>query len=189
MRIVRTVVIQALFALAAFGQGTPVNQVSGPPPTQSSNVLLPFYDAGNNAIYICASPLQQAATTQKRSDSTLTNIVVLTNVGTVTTSAAHGLYIGARVTISGATVDTDLNATYVVTTIPSTTTYTIATVSVANATYTEATLVITTTNPLTTRPIWALLVDKFASTSANANLIYSAWQTSIQIICDNRTQY
>jgi hypothetical protein len=130
---------------------------------------------------------------KKRSDSTLTSIGVNsgTGVGTVTTNASspHGLYVGARVTISGATVDTDLNGTYVVQTVTSTTVYTITTANVGTATYTESTLVITTTNPLTTLPIWALLVNKYASAAAGANLIYSAWQIPLTIICDNRATY
>lgn len=161
----------ALFAVSAFGQAGPdVNQVGGPPNYPA--LFLPFYDGSGNLIYGCSAAPIQAATTQKRADSTLTSIGVATNVGTVTTANPHGLYIGARVAITGATVDTDLNATYVIATVPSTTTYTIATVAVADGTYTESTLVITTRAPLNTLLIWSLLVQKF---NGSNQLIYSQW--------------
>lgn len=76
--------------------------------------------------------------------TTLTSIVVSTNVATATTGAAHGLVPGSQVTISGATVDTSLNATYTVLTTPAPTTLTFTTSSVSDATYTESTLVMTT---------------------------------------------
>jgi len=75
-----------------------------------------------------------------RSDATLTNIVVATNVGTATTAAAHGLSASDPFTVQDATVDTDLNGTYTIATTPSPTTLTFATTDVADATYTEATL-------------------------------------------------
>jgi hypothetical protein len=81
----------------------------------------------------------------RRNDATLTSIVVAANVATATTAAAHGLWIGQKVTIAGATVDTDLNGGYTIASTPTSTTFTFATVSVANATYTEATLVASVT--------------------------------------------
>lgn len=81
----------------------------------------------------------------RRSDSTLTSIVVAANVATATTAAAHGLWIGRQVTVAGATVDTDLNGVYSIVAVPTSTTFTFRTVSVANATYTESTLVASVT--------------------------------------------
>ena len=77
-----------------------------------------------------------------RAAGTLTNIVVNTNVGTVTTAGGspHGKHIGDIVHVTGATVDTDLNGLYVVQSTAGASTLTINTSSVANATYTEATL-------------------------------------------------
>jgi hypothetical protein len=60
-------------------------------------------------------------------------------VGTVTWPA-HGLEAGCSVTLSGATVDTDLNATYIIATAPTVDTFTIPTVAVGNGTYAESTL-------------------------------------------------
>jgi hypothetical protein len=73
-------------------------------------------------------------------DASLTNIVVSTNVATATTAAAHGLSVGSRITIAGATVDLQLNTTAIVLSVPLTTTFTFATVDVADATYTDATM-------------------------------------------------
>lgn len=174
-------------AVAAWGQGQAVNQVGDPPPTPELKLF--YYDGSSNLQYICwARQNQMASSTQKRSDSTLTNIVVLTNVGTVTTSAAHGLYIGARVIVSGATVDTDLNATYTVATVPSSTTYTIATANVANATYTDSTLVITTSYPLTTNPVWAIQVLTYTSTTLTASY-WARASVGYGLACTDRTTY
>lgn len=75
-----------------------------------------------------------------RSDASLTNIVVLTNVATATTAAAHGRSSGEKLTVQDATVDTDLNGNYTIASTPSPTTLTFATTDVADATYTESTL-------------------------------------------------
>ncbi len=174
-------------AASAFAQGgTPMNQVQGPPPAPW--VGLPFYDGSSNLQYMCWAPQLQPATTQKRSTSSLTSIAVSTNVGTVTTAAAHGLYIGARVTISGATVDTDLNGTYIVATVPTDETYTIATASVADATYTESTLVITTTWPLTTLARWAINVFTYSGTTFTGTY-WANSSTGPGLACTARTSY
>jgi len=93
-----------------------------------------FY-SGSNLQYVCDAPISVPATTVSRSAATLTNIVVAANVGTVTTATAHNLWVGARVAVSGSATSA-LNATYTVLTIPSSTTYTIATSGVSDATYT-----------------------------------------------------
>ena len=71
---------------------------------------------------------------------TLTNVVVSSDVGTVTTPGTHGLTAGDVVYITGETADTDLNGTYTIATSASTTTFTIATASVANGTYIACTV-------------------------------------------------
>lgn len=77
-----------------------------------------------------------------RAAGTLTNIVVNTNVGTVTTAGGspHGKRIGDIVHVTGATTDTDLNGIYVVQSTAGASTLTINTSNVANATYTDATM-------------------------------------------------
>lgn len=85
---------------------------------------------------------------------TLTSIVDSSNTATVTTSTAHGLSVGSRVTISGVVTDTDLNGTYYVQTVGSTTTFTVTTSSVTDATYNASGIVLSTTAPRSTAAIW-----------------------------------
>lgn len=117
---------------------------------------------GTNLIYACvASPTNKTATpgyytySLSVTGATLTSIVVLTNVGTVTTAAAHGLMVGQTTTVSGSTTSA-LNANYVIQTVPSTTTFTIATSGVGNATYNNAALTLSGVAPLLTSPIWSI---------------------------------
>jgi hypothetical protein len=185
-----------LIAVTAFGQGATVAISKGTP--DAAYTALYFY-SGSNLTYICKTPAfrQQPtftwATVPTTGQGTLTNIVVLTNTGTVTTAAAHGLTIGNRVTIAGATVDTDLNGTYYVQTVPSSTTFTITTASVANATYTDATMTLSTTAPRTTAAIWNierfgydgssnLITDQFSVTNTTGGIAV----TTFGFICDNR---
>lgn len=148
-----------------------------------------FYDGSSNLTYICEALQRQAtATTVTKAATTLINIVVSTNVATVTTSSAHKLYPGARVTVTGATVDTDLNASYVVLTVGSTTTYTFATVAVADATYTDAGLVISTNNPLTSASVWAIQIQTYISTTMAGQYMAGA-SRGFGLSCDSRTSY
>lgn len=84
--------------------------------------------------------------TAKVSDLTLTSIVNSGTTATITFHSTHygtvELQAGDTITISGATVDTDLNGTYTVNSKTSTT-VTVTTASVTNATYTESTLTVT----------------------------------------------
>ncbi len=181
MKPILALVILCVSAVAQDGPNT--SQTAGPPVRAATSLL--FYDGSGNVIYRCRAWSTQNTSTFARSDSSLTSIVVLTNVGTVTTAAAHGLQVNNSITISGATVDTDLNGTYVIATVPSTTTFTIATASVANATYTESTLQFTTRAPRTSAPIWE--IDKFTVTGSNTTAIQSSGGVStLNAICDNR---
>lgn len=145
-----------LLCLNALAQtvGQPVRVV--PYPTEAPTRFLD-YDGSNNLIYVCATnPVaSQSAYSLSVTGATLTSIVVLTNVGTATTAAAHGLQIGQSVVVSGSTTGA-LNATYKVATTPSTTTFTIATAGVADGTYNNGPLTISGTAPLLTGAIWAI---------------------------------
>ena len=61
------------------------------------------------------------------SPKTVSNKALTANVATLTTSAAHGFAVGQWVTVAG--VDATFNGTYVVATVPSTTTFTYAKVA------------------------------------------------------------
>lgn len=163
-------------------EGPVVNQSSGPP--MSAWTLLQFY-SGADLIYVCYARPNQPEKVFARSDNSLTSIAVATNVATATKAADHGLQIGNKIVVSGATVDADLNGEYVIATVPTSTTYTFATVSVADATYTEATLQIATTAPRTTEPIWAINYRLYDT----AKLTHSQWadgNTVADNVCDDR---
>jgi len=159
------------------GQGAPVTLNPFPPNSVATTV---FTYSGTYPIYQCITKPNgpwndgrvPASFSWTRTASTLTSIAVATNVGTVTTSTAHGLRVGNPVVVTGATVDTDLNATYVIATVPSTTTFTITTAAVADATYNESTLVLFTSAPRTTVAIWSIM--KYLYDGSN-NLISTAW--------------
>lgn len=178
------VLICACVALAQ----TPVNQVGGPPP--SAFISLYFYDASNNLQYECRAPQSGAVTTWTKAASTLTNIVDSSNTATLTFAAAHKLYVGARITIAGVTTDPDLNGTYVVKTVPLTTTATITTASVTDTTYTDAGMTVSTSNPLTSATVWAIHVFTYdASNLLTAAYWATAATTAARLKCDDRATY
>lgn len=98
------------------------------------------------------------AGTFKKSDSTLTSIVVSSNLGTFTVPGGHGYVTGQPVITSGATVDTDLNKQCLIT-VSSSTVFTCPTVSVANGTYSESTLKITSSDKVLAGCGWECMVN------------------------------
>lgn len=192
----KKLIIGLLAALSLYGQNTTVALSRGNP--DAAYTALYFYST-TYLTYVCRTPAfrQQStytwAVTPTTGQGTLTSVAVLTNVGTVTTSANHGLTVGNRVTIAGATVDTDLNGSYYVQTVGSATTFTISTSSVANATYVDAGMSLYTTAPRTTAAIWN--IEKFTYDGSN-NLVADQFSvgnvtggiatTAYSFICDNR---
>ncbi len=174
-----------LAAVAMYGQdGTPVNDSQGPPYVSYTTILK---YSGADLVATCQARSQQPTATFIISGATpyaLTSIAVATNVGTVTTVSAHGLGVNDKIVVAGATVDTDLNGTYKIATVGSTTTFTVATVAVADATYTEAGLKFTTNAPRTTQPIWA--ITKFALAAAVLQSVkWVNGSAGMNQICDN----
>jgi hypothetical protein len=179
--------ILALFAFAAvaFAQ-SPVYQVDSPTPMR----VLGFPTDGTSLRYLCYTPQRNDLTTsvKRAATATLTNIAVSSNTATVTTVAAHGLYVGARVTVSGATVDSDLNGSYTVLTIPTSTTYTFTTAAVSDATYVEATLIISTSETLTTAESWKIQVITYVGT-VWAGTHWANGGTSFTLRCSDQATY
>lgn len=172
-KIFSPVAIVALLCTALFSQqtGTPVGVVQFPNQTPTRFM---DYAGGSNLTYLCLAPSVNQSSTPGNytyslsvTDGMLTSVVVATNVGTVTTVAAHGLMIGQKTTVSGSTT-TALNATYTVLTTPSATTFTIATAGVGDATYNNGPLTLSGEAPLLTSPIWS--IQKFTYDASN-NLI------------------
>ncbi len=183
----RILLIAATVASLVAQEGTPVNMSISAPLVGYTNL---FFYSGSDLQYACRAKSQQPTATFATAATTptpyvLTSIVVLTNVGTVTTVSDNGLKVNDKIVISGATVDTDLNGTYKIATVTNSKVFTIATVSVANATYTDVTLQIATTAPRTTMPIWS--IQKF--TSVTSQITASQWAigtSGTTQICDNR---
>lgn len=183
-RTMKRFVFAILIACLALGQeGTPVNQSISAPLTAYSNL---YFYSGTDLVYACRAKSIQPTATFARSDSTLTNIIDAANTSTVTTASAHGLAINDKVVVSGATVDTDLNGTYLVQTVGSTTTFTITTASVSDATYTEATLKFTTTAPRDTAAIWSMQKYTYVANALTAAQWANGTSAPNQI-CANRS--
>lgn len=148
-----------VFAAAAFSQSQATNQVGGPPP----NNYVSVFDISSTPQYVCQAQAVQPVTTFPLG-GTLTNIVVSSNVGTITFTSTSYLWVGAQITVTGATVATALNATYKVTGV-SGSTATITTAGVANATYTDAGMMVATNAPLLNNPVWAIQITQYTSGS------------------------
>lgn len=141
-----------------------------------------FYDGSSQLEYICVADKVQPKKTWSIAGSTLTSIVDSSNTSTITTATAHGLLPGNQIVIEGATIDTDLNGTYVIATTPTTTTFTITTASVSDATYNEASLLFHTRAPRTSDLQWSITKYRY---DGSGNLI-SEQNSDAPQICDNR---
>ncbi len=187
-----------LTAAAALAQ-TSVSQTEKP---SNDAVEARYYrDGSNNLEYTCealatqpkdsvwtrsASTSMQPNTPSSVGQKTLTSIADSGTTGTVNITA-HGLSVGQWVTVSGATVDTDLNGTYVVVTA-SANSFTITTANVTDATYNEATLKVVSAAPRTNAMIWA--VRKFYYTGTYIDRSVPAIGSNGMVrSCDSRTTY
>jgi hypothetical protein len=156
-------------------------------------------DADLNGIYTVTvtSTVAFTITTANVTDGTYTdNTTVLaknsiadaTNTATVTTSQPHGLAVGNRIIIAGVTADTDLNGSYVIATVPSTTSFTITTANVTDGTYSDSGLVISTTAPRSSAGVWAIY-QKYYTTTAIDRQAWAEGSTAMTRICDSRATY
>ena len=143
--------------------------------------------SGSNPEYIgWARSWQPTKTLVRAAGGPFISVAVSTNVGTVSWTA-HGLAAGNRVTIAGATVDLQLNDTYVIATV-STNSFTITTASVSDATYTEATLTISTNAPSTGDPIWAIQKNVY-STNSPVQVYFAEWRSDANLSWGSRASY
>lgn len=153
------------------------------------------YDASGNVTYIgTALAIQPREERFTRTACVgcfgLTSIAVTTNVATATTVQNHGLLPKMKIVVRNATVDTDLNGTYQIATVPSATTFTFATSSVADATYTEATLEFATSAPRTSRPMWQIKCFNLGTTGGASGQVVAIMNNSgewLKQVWDNRT--
>jgi hypothetical protein len=190
-----------LIALAvcacAFGQ-TVVRTSARPAPEGAEELF--YRDGSGNSEYYCVadSPsltsifsVTAALSLQPRTSISVVNVTDITVVGTtatVTFSGAHGLRVSNRLVVSGATVDTDLNGSYNVATVGSSSTLTFTVASVSAATYNEATLKISTTAPRSNSNVWSIQRNYYTGAAFDR----SAWAygaPSGDKACDSRTDY
>ena len=188
-----------LTALVALPQATvPTDRPPDGPPRHAYE-RLHFRDGSNNFEYECISEARVFNTRFARTSAlsfpplpsgtitTLTSIVVLTNVATANITA-HGLRVGARVTVAGATVDTDLNGAYTVATVPGANSFTFATASVADATYNEATLLLESQAPRDSSNVWAI-IKRFYTATALDREVFARGTATMSFACASRTTY
>ena len=167
------------------------DQIQSEAPPRFGWQKLCYYDASGNLEYLCFAPVSAIASASVAVAATLTNIVVSANVGTANTVAAHGLTPGSKVVLSGWTVDVQLNGTYEVKTVPTSTSFTITTVDVTGAptTYTDATGAATFTSIPDTAACWA--IQKFWYDTGN-KMVKSGWAegtTTPSLIAASRATY
>lgn len=184
----RLAVFIALSASLVFAQqgSQPVNTVIGPAPYPT--VTLYFY-SGSSVTAICYANALNPITTFYRSSNTLTNIVVASNVGTITLSSTAQFWVGQQVTVAGSTTAA-LNGTYRINTV-SGSTATITTVAVGDATYNNAAMTLSTTGPMLNANVWSIQLFTYIST--NLTTSYFAGTPSVTtpqgIACSNRGNY
>lgn len=188
----KTALLLLLCSVTAIAQQTTV-AISKEAPNQGVTTFT-YKNAGGNPQYACKAKGVQLvyvwAVTPSSSQGTLTNIVVSSNVGTVTMSANHGLNVNNIVTVFGSTTAA-LNGTYIIQTGGavsggSATAFTITTVGVSNGTYATTNLAVSTLAPRTTAGIWSIEQFTYDSTGFAIADQYANGNTAQTNICDNR---
>lgn len=184
-RMISLMITLFLVAMAAFAQG-PTVTLSGGNSAQAFTSSNTF--SGTNLTFRCKAKANAVAEETWAISGTLTSIAVSTNVGTVTTTVAHGLRVGNKITVSGVLVgdDLDLNGIYIIQTVGAATTFTIATVDVSDGTYNTAGTQFVSSDPRTSSAIWS--IQKFTYDGSN-NLTTEMWadgNTSFDNVCDDQ---
>lgn len=192
----RILLIALLVCASAIAQ-TNVRQ-SARPSTEGTEDLA-FRDGSGNTEYVCTADSPSATSSFARNGSgvqpnssvalvNITNIVVASTTATVTFDGDHGLRPGNWITVSGATVDTDLNVRVKIATVGSSTTLTFTVANVTATTYTESTLRITTTAPRSNANVWSLN-RLYYTGSAFDRSVWAQGDPQFKGSCDSRTTY
>lgn len=186
-----------LSASLMFGQAQAVNVVSGPPPYNWPGL---FFYSGSNLIYACYAPgYSFSPFLWDVADSSLTNIVVAANVGTITFGGVNQTWPGMIIVVTGSTTPA-LNGTYKITgpnlsatSGVSGSTATIATSGVSNGTYTNAALVITTNVPPLNAKAWSINVLSYNATPSIQASYWAGLPSGPNVPqglqCSNRANY
>ena len=188
----RTLTILFFSLIGLHAQTSPELTLSIAPPTTPYTSLF-YRDGSNNVEYICKALSDQPVYVWYAANGSpvLTSIVDASNVATVTTAADHGLLVGNRVNVSGVTTDTDLNGTYVIATVPTSTTFTIATANVADATYSggaDPAMKLDTDAPRVNASIWSIQRNFYTTTYVDRTS-WAEGATATRNSCATRTSY
>lgn len=182
----RTLILFILSIAGLYAQTSPEYTKSIAPPTTPYTYLM-FRDGSNNIEYICRALSNQQNFTWTISAATLTSITDATNVATVTTSTNHGLAVGNSVSVYGSTTAA-LNGGYIITAVPTPTTFRFSTTGVADGTYNNAALGVATTSPRSNANIWS--IQKFYYTTTYMDRYgWAESATAVNKSCDNRANY
>ena len=184
----RLILFLGVLGIPAFAQCTAGSMSTSS--TQANCVQQLFYNSTPSLTYVCAANALQPVSTFYRSSSTLTSIVVATNVGTINFSSTSYLWVGATVVVAGSTTSA-LNGTYQVSAV-SGSTATIATSGVADATYNNAAMTVSTTSPLLNASVWAIQVLKYNATPSLTSVFWAGLpSTSVPhaLKCSDRGNY
>jgi len=165
-----------LFSASLFGQA-------------NNPVYLYFYNGSSQITHICAANALQPTTTYTIGALPgMTNVVVATNVGTITLGTTAYLWVGQRITLAGF-VTTALNATYTVSAV-SGSTATITTSGVADGTYNTSGATLSTTGPVLNNSVWSIQIFTYSSTLLATSYFAAGGVTpSNQLACSNRANY
>lgn len=189
----KAMLLLALALPSAFGQNSdPAVSISGGPPSRGWTAIYNYatITGADYVEYICLAPANQPSLSLS-----ITQIVDSSNTATVTASAAHGLSVGNRVVIAGVTGDTDLNGTYTILTVGSSTTFTFTSANVTDTTYNNTGITLTSSAPRTNRDIWAIKRFTYGGTGGTS-LLAVQWavksgkvisSTGQENACDSRT--
>jgi hypothetical protein len=188
----RTLTLLFLSFAGLYAQTSPEFTISIAPPTTPYTSLF-YRDGSNNVEYICKALSNQPNYVWYAANGSpvLTSIVDSSNTATVTTAVDHGLLVGNRVQIFGVTTDVDLNATYVVASVPTTATFTITTANVTDGTYngtSDSGMKMATNSPRTNASIWSIQRNFYTTTYIDRTS-WAEGATSTTNSCASRTSY
>lgn len=182
----KSIVIAALLCASAFGQGSAVNQVVGSPP--NNGVYLYYYNGSSQITYICfANAVQPPTVYTIGATPALTNVVVATNVATITFGATAQLWVGQRITLAGFATS-GVNVTTFVTAVSGSTVT--ASITVADGTYNTSGATLTTSGPVLNASVWNIQAFTYASTLlATSYYAGGGIAPNNQLACSSRASY
>lgn len=185
--------LASLYLLQAFVQlGLGQQEVILSPRPSGAIVSVRLEYSGGNLVYVGKAPAPTtythtfsvatctAASATWPNCTQMTNIVDSSNTATATI-ASHGLKVGDRITVAGAS-DADLNGTYVVATVADANTLTFTSANTTDSTYSTG-ITITTRAPRGGAPLWSIQSYKYDG----SNNLVGVFTSGANAVWDSRT--